>query len=271
MEDYYKILGVERSASQEEIKKAYKSAAMKHHPDRGGDETQFKLVTEAYNTLSSKHKKTEYDQLYQFTQFGINNEPGMFFWSTGHPNINFRHFRKNKDLNISCRISLLDSFTGKDVHVNFKLTNGNTHDVTITVPPGIKHGDTIRYVGLGDDAIPDVPRGNLHVSIIVEKHKLFSREQNDLVTTINITPIESMIGVEKTITHLNGQTKNIKIKPGVETGTEYALANEGFCDVNTKQVGRFVCRIHIKPIDVTNPALVKILSDLNKEIFGNTL
>ena len=280
MTDYYKILGVSENASADEIKKAYRKLANQHHPDKGGDQAKFKDISVAYDTLSDQNKKAEYDQMrrggpqfrYQtgggFQDFhdifgGGNpfaNSPfGDIF---GHP----RGMRRNRDLNIQCQISLYDSFVGKQLEANYTLPSGRPQTVVINVPAGVGHGETIRYQGLGDDSMPHVPRGNLNVTIIVAPDPDYRREGDDLYTSVEVSPIEAMIGCRKKVKTITGSEKELDIRPGVEHGTEFAAAGGGFQNPHNGLRGRFVTVVKIKTPSVTHPDLIEKLRQLHNEI-----
>jgi curved DNA-binding protein len=279
MTDYYNILGVSETASPDEIKKAYRKLANQHHPDKGGDQAKFKDISVAYDTLGNDQKRAEYDQQRQFgggQQFHFNTGNmhdifGHVFgqgFAGGSPfgDVFGRQVRRNRDLNIQCQISLLDSYTGKQFEANYRLPSGKVQTVVINVPEGIAHGETIRYQGLGDDSIPQVPRGNLNVTIIVLPDPNYRREGDDLYVTINVTPIEAMIGCTKIATSIDGTNKSIDIRPGVESGTEYASAGQGFNNPHSGRRGRFVIVVNIRTPAITDPTLVNRLKQLNDEI-----
>lgn len=278
MIDYYQILGVSENASPDEIKKAYRSLANKHHPDKGGDQAKFKDISVAYDNLSDPQKKAEYDnqRMYGGTQHHFNTASGFhdFFgggfdpFGRGSPfgDIFGRQMRRNRDLNIHCQISLLDSFQGKQLEASYQLPGGAPQTVVINVPAGVVDGDTIRYTGLGDDAIPQMPRGNLNVTILVQPDPNFSRVNDDLYTSVEITPIEAMIGCKKTVTTITGNKLELEIRAGVDHGTEYASNGNGFTNVNSGRKGRFVTVVKIKSVAVIDPALIAQLKTLNDTI-----
>ena len=276
MNDYYQILGVGQNATPDEIKKAYRSLANKHHPDKGGDQAKFKDISVAYDTLGNAQKKAEYDQMrmgggreFRFNtggaqfdfgdMFGGGNPFGDIF---GHP----RGIRRNRDLNIQCQVTLLDSYLGKQLEANYRLPSGRSQTVIINVPPGISHGETIRYQGLGDDSIPNAPRGNLNVTIIVAGDPNFRRAGDDLYTSVNISPIEAMIGTKKRVRYITGDEKEIDIRAGVETGVEYASSGFGFPNPHSGNKGRFIIVVNIRTPAITDQNLVERLKQINDEI-----
>lgn len=283
MQDYYQTLGVGPSANSEEIKKAYRRLANQHHPDKGGDQAKFKDISVAYDTLSNDQKRQEYDMMRQgggpqvrFTTGGFQDFNDIFGggnpFGGGHPfnDIFGRRMQRNRDLNIQCSISLLDSYLGKQLEANYRLPSGRNQTVVINVPPGIQHGETIRYGGLGDDSIPNAPRGHLNVTIIVEPHPNFRREGDDLVTSVSISPIEAMIGCKRTVHSITGKELPIDIRPGVMHDTEFASNGQGFSNPHSGQKGRFVTQIKIATPVITDPTLIEKLKQLNDEINSRT-
>lgn len=278
MTDHYQTLGVQPNASEAEIKKAYRSLAMKHHPDRGGDQAKFKDISAAYETLSDSNKRAEYDQQRSggFQQFRFHTGNGGFedffggnpFGGGGSPfgDVFGRRVYRNRDLNIHCQITLLDSFTGKQLEASYQLPSGKHQNVVINVPAGVNHGETIRYANLGDDSIPNAPRGNLNVTITVMPDKEFARDRDDLYTTVEINPIEAMIGCKKQVKTITGSTMMLDIRAGVETGTEFANAGGGFTNINSGRKGRFVSVVKIKTPAITDPDLIEKLKQINADI-----
>lgn len=287
MTDYYQTLGVDQNATPDQIKKAYRTLANKHHPDKGGDQAKFKDISVAYENLSDPQKKAEYDnqRMYgggpnvRFTTEGFDPFGHMFGQGFGGGNPFgdiFGHMRgaqqvrRNRDLNIQCTVSFLDSYTGKQLEANYRLPSGRNQNVVINVPAGVTHGDTIRYPGLGDDSMPQAPRGNLNVTILVTPDPVFSRVGDDLYRKIEINPIEAMIGCKKQIKTITGTTLDIDIRPGIEHGAEFAANGNGFPNVNNGIKGRFVSVVQIKSTAITDPELVQKLEDINVSISQRT-
>jgi curved DNA-binding protein len=282
MIDYYQTLGVSETASPDEIKKAYRSLANKHHPDKGGDQAKFKDISVAYETLSDAQKKSEYDHQRRYGNagpggvhftFNAGDDPFSSIFGQGSPfggghpfgDIFGRQVRRNRDLNIQCQISLLDSYLGKQLEANYKLPSGRNQNVVINLPAGIGHGEVIRYQGLGDDSMPG-PRGNLNVTVLVMPDPAFRRAGDDMYTDVEISPIEAMIGCKKKIKTITGQVMDLDIRGGVEHGTEFASGGNGFPNVNTGVKGRLFTVVNIKTPVIVDPVIIQRLQQLNDEI-----
>lgn len=272
MNDYYQILGLEQNCTQEEIKRAFKSAAMKHHPDRGGDQERFKEISTAYETLYDPNRRAEYDRIKSGNfSSGFNN----FIFDDFFININSfdgfirQRIRRNKDLHINCQISLLDSYLGKKLEASFTLPSGKNQKVLIDIPAGINHGSSIRYNNLGDDSITGVPRGNLTVTVLVQSNPIFFREDDNLCTTVDINPIESIIGCIRVIKSITDQEFTFNIKPGTETGREYKIQDQGFYNLQTGKRGKFIIKVNIRTPIITDKTLLEKLKQLNAELIGN--
>jgi len=277
MTDYYQTLGVSENASPDEIKKAYRTLANKHHPDKGGDQAKFKDISVANDILGDPQKRAEYDQQrrfgggpqVRFTTDGFDPFGAMFGqqFPQGHPFGDIfgqmHRQRRNRDLNIQCQITLLDSFQGKQLEAQYQLPSGRTQTVVINVPAGIDHGSTIRYPGLGDDSTPGAPRGDLNVTILIQPDRNFERRNDDLYTTVEISPIEAMLGCRKAVKTITGSTIELEIRAGVETGVEFASAGQGFQNVNHQVKGRFVTVVKIKTPTIRDPALITKLRELD--------
>lgn len=278
MMTYYEILGINQNASQDDIKKAYRKLAMKHHPDKGGDEHKFKDISVAYDTLSDPQKRAEYDQqlmggpqvrfsnMHDFEDlfggiFGAHFGPGFANFHNQSP-----RQRRNKDLNIRCSISFKDSFTGKDLEATYPLPNGNKETVIINVPPGIETGQTMQYSGMGDNGNPNLPRGNLNVTVLVQPDAKFFRRSDDICTTIDLDPFEAMLGCTKDVETIDNKKLQIKIRPGIEHGGEYAATGMGFQNPRLRRTGNFIIIINIRIPAITDENLKTKLMEIRDEL-----
>lgn len=236
--DYYETLGVSRSANAEEIKQAYRRMANQHHPDKGGDTEKFKEIEEAYRTLSDPQKKAEYDNPMQ-------GGPGGFHFHTGNmggfEDI-FAHFggspfgdifgrqrqpQRNRTLNIQTVITLEEAFYGKDLLATLGLPSGREQTIEVKIPAGIQDSTTLRLSGLGDDSITGIPRGDLHLTVNVQPHRIFQRQGDDLIRNIDINCIDAMLGKKVSITTLDNKTLEVSVNPGTQPGQTLSVAGYG--------------------------------------------
>jgi DnaJ-class molecular chaperone len=280
--NYYQTLGIEETASQEDIKSAYKKLAMKNHPDRGGDTKKFQEISQAYDILSDPQKKSEYDARKHrgFNPFESTHSQNANPFEHIHEMFSF-HFtpngpqfgsgfsqqiKRNRDLTIRIGITLKQSYLGTQIEARYNLPNGRSQTAIVDIPPGINHGQTIRYAGLGDDSVPNAPRGNLNVQIHIDSNEKYERINNDLWTTLELTALESMIGCQKEISHLDGSQLPINIRPGVNAGTEFAAPGRGFKDINNGKTGNMYIKIKINMPAVTDPSLIADLEKIYAKI-----
>lgn len=276
--DYYQTLGVSESASQDEIKKAYKKLAMKNHPDRGGDTKKFQEISQAYDTLSDTNKRAEYDaQKNGFSPFanaggfggGFRDINDIFKFHFGQGFSGFSghgHSRRNKDLTIRVSITLKQSYTGTQLEARYNTPTGKSQTVAVDIPAGVSNGQTIRYPDLGDDSIPGLPRGNLNVQVIVEPDPEYERRGNDLWTYMNLTVLEAMTGCMKGVKCLDGTTLYLSVRPGTEHGTDFCASGKGFRDLNSGQPGNFFITTRVSMPAVTDPQLISELQSLYSKI-----
>lgn len=255
--DYYATLGLKRGASDADIKKAYRSMAMKHHPDRGGDEKTFKEVSQAYECLSDPEKRRIIDMggdpNSQSRSGGYRSDPFEFHFGTENLNDLFGNFgfgqrpmRRNKSLNIKVLITLEDVLQGKDLNAEISIPGGRNKIINIKIPPGIEHGQQIRYEGMGDASIPDIRAGDLIVNVFVEHHRTFAREGSSLVCEHKISIWEAVLGKELEIRTLDGKTLNIAVPAGTQPETVLSCKGEGLPDMRTKQRGNLLIKFKIE-------------------------
>jgi curved DNA-binding protein len=285
---YYDTLGVGQNASPEEIKAAYKKMAMKFHPDRnGGNEAKFKEVNEAYSTLSDPEKKMMYDhggnQPHfgshtggQFHDFGFNpfgNMPPEFQDIMGNFGFSFRTNnmpQRNRDLNLKCRVSLKDTYTGKNVDITYRLPSGRDEKVTLHIPAGVENGMTLKVSEYGDDSIPTMRRGDLTVIIETDKDPRFHREDLNLVTSIEIDIFEAMLGCKKTVKNIDDTNIEIDIQPGTQHGRKYSCHDLGFQSVKyTNLRGHLIINVTVKTPVIKDPQLAAMVNELANKVRGS--
>jgi curved DNA-binding protein len=231
--DYYSILGVNRNATPEEIRKAYKKQSMQHHPDRGGNEEKFKRINEAYSILKDPQKRQQYD----------NPQPQYHFnTNTGFEDIfGRRQQRRNPPFTIQADINLEDVYTGKELIANYRLPSGRVETVSITIPKGVRTGDTMRYPGMGNDIIPGAPRGDLHVKINVLNHKEFNVSGLDLTCTKKLNVFDLITGTSAEIHTPDGSRFSLKIPPKTQPDTTFNITGKGLpCDRTGRQGNIYV-------------------------------
>jgi curved DNA-binding protein len=272
--DYYNILGVNKTASQDEIKKAYRTLAMQHHPDRnGGDDSMFKKINEAYDTLKDPVKREEYNNPQPTVNFNTNNMysqhgfEDLFNTFFGQKSYNVR---KNKDIKISIILQLEEVLTGKDIIVTYKVTNGTDTNANINIPAGVQHSEVIRFRGLGDNALQGIPRGDLLILVKIEKHKHFEVDGNHLRITQNISVLELILGKKVRIKTLQNSEIEVNIPKGTQPGTILSVPGYGIPNVRSGTTGNLYIKLKaVIPLIHDNTILERI-KNLNDEISSST-
>jgi curved DNA-binding protein len=256
--DYYSTLGVQRNASPDEIKSAYRKMAMKHHPDRGGDEATFKKISEAYDVLSDPQKKQIVDMggdpnAQPHHGGGFNQGPFEFHFGSGNFNDIFGNFgfggprpmQKNKTINIGVDVTLEEVLTGKTLDAEITMPGGKTKLININIPPGINEGQQIRYSGMGDNSIPHLPPGDLIVNIRIANHPEFRREGDSLVVEKQISVWDAILGCKLEIVTLNGKNLEISIPAGTQSDTVLSCRNEGLPNMRSNVRGNLLIKIRV--------------------------
>jgi len=276
--DYYSTLGLQRNASDAEIKKAYRSMAMKYHPDRGGDEKKFKEISQAYEFLSDPQKK-------QIIDLGgdPNAQPGMgggqnpfeFHFNTGNMNDIFGNFgfggfgrqpqRKNRSLAVTVEITLEDVLSGKDFTAEVSIP-GKNKMINIQIPPGIEHGQQIRYEGMGDDSMPSLKPGDLLVNVIVREHARYKREGTSLVVEREVSVWDALLGASIEIQTLDRKTLSMSLPPGTQPDTVMSCKGEGLPNMRTRQRGNLLIRIKVIVPKIINPQQIDLIQQIKQGI-----
>ncbi len=249
--DYYKALGIEKNASEDDIKKAYRKLARKLHPDLNpNDKTaqqKFQQINEANEVLSDPEKRKKYDQYGkdwqhadQFEQqrrqhrqpdfgggqqFGADDDSDFssFFESMfGGSGRNRQTKFRGQDYTAQLNLSLVDAM---ETHQQTMAVNGK--NVRITIPAGVENGQVIKLRGYGAPGVNGGPAGDLLITFILGTHPAFKRSGNDLFTTAAIDLYTALLGGETTIDTLKGKVK-LKVNPETQPGTKIRLKGKGF-------------------------------------------
>jgi curved DNA-binding protein len=255
--DYYSILGVNRNASDEDIKKAYRKLARKHHPDLNPNDKEahkkFQQINEANEVLSDPEKRKKYDaygenwkQAEQYEKarqqagarprgtpdadFSYGDMGGEhfsdFFESLfgggqsqgGRRNVKFR----GQDFNAELHLTLRDAFETRQHTLDV-----GGKKVRITIPAGIENGQVIKLRGHGGPGVNGGPAGDLYITFVITEDTRFKRVGDDLLTTVDLDLYTALLGGEVTIDTFGGKLK-LKVKPETQNNSKVRLKGKGF-------------------------------------------
>ncbi|MGI6295494.1 MAG: DnaJ C-terminal domain-containing protein [Armatimonadota bacterium] len=296
--DYYAILGVGRDASEKEIKAAYRKLARKHHPDvNPGDkaaEEKFKEISEAYEVLSDKDKRTKYDQYGQYWeqagQPGAGPGPGPM-WDTftfdyggmgdqvgaeygGHGFSDFfdmlfggqgrgqkttsrRHApQKGENIEAEMEVSLEDAFHGAKKSLTL---NGRNLDVTI--PKGVKDSQKIRLAGQGQEGLAG--RGDLLIKIKIRPHKVYERQGDDLYVDVPVDYLVAALGGEVQVPTLTGRV-TMKVPAATSGGRVFRLPGQGMSKLKESGRGNLFARVRLTIPEVISDEERSLLEQLRQ-------
>ncbi len=258
-EDYYKILGVQRDASEAEIKKAYRKLAREFHPDRNQNnkaeaEAKFKKINEAYEVLSNPDKKAQYDRLGHiphgsdfrpppgFDFGGANagsfadifdllfNSGGTGGMGGASPFGNFSGFQgggrapvKGQDVTSVINLTLEEAFLGS----NKKLSIGRLGNIDVRIPTGVHEGNKIRVAGKGNPSQFGGPPGDLFLQVKLLNHPDFNLNGDNIESKLYVSIVEAVFGASKTVKTLSGLTE-VKVPAGIQSGQKLRLSGQGW-------------------------------------------
>lgn len=260
--DYYKLLEIDKNASEADIKKAYRKMARKYHPDvNPNDEAakkKFQQINEANEVLSDPEKRKKYDKYGKDWQHGEAYEnmrqqqqsqgrtyqhgggfegfdtsgfgdsgfsdffESMFGGSAGRAGGRQQSRFRGQDFNAELQLDLKDVF---ESHKRTITVNGK--NIRLTIPAGIENGQTIKISGHGGPGMNGGPNGDLFITFALTNNTAFRRDGSNLYSTVDIDLYTAVLGGEITVDTFNGKAK-LKIKPETQAGTKVRLKGKGF-------------------------------------------
>ena len=290
--DYYAILGISRDASQEEIKKAFRKLARKHHPDvskdKKGAEEKFKEINEANEVLGDPEKRKKYDQLGMDWQNPHAGRPRASSAASGHE-FNFggtgfsdffeQYFsggsrygfpedgftgarpggRKSKggDIEGDILVTLEEAMHGSVRPVTMQTANPRTgktetHSFQVRIPAGIQNGKRIRVPGQGESGTGGGDAGDLYLRVRHAAHPDFHTEGADVFHELEIAPWDAVLGADISVPTLDGDVK-LRIPPGSENGHQLRVRNRGLPKGKTGEHGDFHAVLSVQLPPKTTP------------------
>ena len=278
--DYYKVLGVAKTATQEEIKKVYRKLAVKYHPDKNpGDkkaEDQFKEINEAYDVLGDVEKRKKYDEMgsnwNQYAQQGARGQQGYgggFQGDEGQFSDFFESFFggsgggfgggrgrstsrvKGEDYKTETSITVVEAFYGTTRELNM-----GDHTLNLKLKPGIAEGQVLKMKGKGGEGRNGGAAGDLYITIHILSHNLYERKGNDLHVEQKLDLYTAVLGGKLQV-HIMDKTLNINIPAGTDSGKVFRLKAAGMPLYDTpEQRGDAYVKVNISvPKDLTEQEL----------------
>jgi curved DNA-binding protein len=246
MTDPWQILGVDRNATSDDVKKAYRKLAKDHHPDLGGDPDRFREIQQAYDQISNPQPHQyqpqqpppgfeHFEELFQ--NIGVN-----FGWRP-RP-------QRNANMEVQIAISIAESITGthRDLQVN---ENGASRSIKIDIPRGLYTGDTVKYSGMGSNQNTTLPPGDLFVRVIVTPPAGYTVDQGTLHTQRAVPLWQALLGTTVTVQDPMGGDLVIKVPAGTGTGSRLRVAQKGGWMRQTEQRGDILVEIVVLMPELT--------------------
>ena len=259
MSNHYQTLGVDRNATPDEIKKAYRKLASQHHPDKGGDKTKFQEIQSAYDTLSNPQKRSMHDS--PQSPFGNMNGQGFNFESIfdifgtrfQHPQQQRQHQRAMMTL----WITLPDVARGgpKTISVG---THQGTMTVEIEIPAGIDDGASVQYPGIGPGGM------DLVITFRIHPNPRWERQGPNLITDHPIDIWDLITGTEITVQDILGATLSLTIPSRTQPGTTFRLRERGLAQ-RSGTTGDLLVRVQARiPDNIPQPIIDAINQTRNQ-------
>ena len=287
--DYYSILGISRSASEKEIKQAFRKLARKHHPDvNPGDKTaeaKFKEISAAYEVLSDKEKRQKYDQFgdqWQYAdQFKQSRRQGAPFWGSGSGgNVKFDfdegdlggifgdlfggfgganrsrkpRSRRGRDMEYPMEVTLEEAFNGATRTISFD----GSKRIEVKIPAGVKTSSRVRVAGKGGSGVAGGANGDLYLVVTVRPHAKFERISDNLIVEVLVPLTLVVLGGEIPVETLKSRVM-LRVPPETQNGNTFRLGGQGMPRLGKTSRGDLLVKVKV--------ALPTKLSPEEKELF----
>ena len=283
--DYYETLGVTKTATSDEIRKAFRKLARQHHPDvskdKKGAEEKFKSINEAYEVLSDPEKRRKYDTLGADWErgggfqphpggHGAGNGGGDFhFGGTGFSDFFEAFFgggqrggfgqgggfsqqpQRGQDVEADIMVTLEEALHGSKRKISFRRSEGSkTETYDIRVPAGVRQGQRIRLAGQGGAGGHGAGAGDLFLRVKFAQHPDFQVEDSDLLHELSLHPWQAVLGCEKYVPTLDGHAR-LKIAPGTQNGQRLRLKKHGLMREDKTRGDLYVVIDVVLPKEIT--------------------
>lgn len=257
--DYYQVLGLTKTATADEIKKAYRKLARKLHPDLNPDDkdaqAKFQQLNEANEVLSNPEKRKKYDkygkdwehgeeyqqyekqqqsqrqrnytnagqQSYSSADADFSDFFSSMFGNTGSGSQRSQAQFRGQDFNAQLSIDIKEAY-----QTHKKELNVNGKNIRITIPAGIEDQQTIKIKGFGGESVNNGPKGDLYITFSILNNTDFKRVGDDLFLSYDLDIFTAILGGEITVSDFNQAKLRLKVIPGTQTGTKIRLKGKGF-------------------------------------------
>lgn len=293
--DFYKVLGVDKDISEQDLKKTYRKLARKHHPDSNqGDakaEAKFKEISEAFTVLSDPQQRAEYDQVRamrgggaRFTpggQGGFEDVFGGMFGGGAGPQFTYqggpggqggfedifgglfgggapRGPQRGNDVNATTTLDFSTAVQGNTV--TLQVSSGDS--IKVKIPAGVKDGQKIKVRGKGEPGPMGGPAGDIILSVQVRKHPVYTRDGNNLRLTLPITISEAILGATVEVPTIDGGTVKLRVQPGTPSGRVLRVKGRGV--KTAKETGDLLAEVQIVVPAHLNKEQQKVIEEWQK-------
>lgn len=298
--DYYKVLSLDKKASADDIKKAYRKLARKYHPDVNPNdktaESKFKELQEAYDVLKDDKKRKEYDELgsnyfnfknagagggqsggeYRYNDFSGRGQSGFNFNSGGGGaggGFNFedifsdlfsRSGKKQGPARGNDLSAAIEISVIESVKGTERIVDIGGDKIKIKIPAGISNGGKIKLSGKGSSGSNGGPKGDLYLVISVLNDNIFERKGSDIYTNKKVKLTEAVLGAKVEVQTVEGKIM-LTIPAGTQNGTKFRISKKGATDLTTKKIGDLIVTIQVDvPLNISDD-IKKIFTELSKE------